>query len=171
MAERKWRGYSRTLFATQLVCTEHARQERMPFDSALFNTWRPRALAVLRIVTAYLFLQHGTAKLLGIPAVEMFKEGVPLLSMGGIAGLLEIVGGLLLLIGLFTRPTAFILCGEMAFAYFIGHASRGHILVPMLNEGELAVLFCFVFLYLAAAGAGAWSIDAIRRNSQREATP
>ena len=82
------------------VCAVRARPERMPFDSAFFNTWRPRTLAVLRIVTAYLFLQHGTAKLLGIPAVEMFKEGVPLLSMGGIAGLLEIVGGLLLLIGL-----------------------------------------------------------------------
>jgi putative oxidoreductase len=134
----------------------------MAFDSAFFNTWQPRVLAVLRIVTAYLFLQHGTAKLLGIPAVEMFKGGVPLLSMAGIAGLLEIVGGGLLLIGLFTRPTAFVLCGEMAVAYFIAHANRGHVLTPILNGGELAVLYCFVFLYFAVAGAGAWSVDAMR---------
>jgi putative oxidoreductase len=142
----------------------------MAFDSAFFPAWQPRALAVLRIVTAYLFLQHGTSKLLGIPAVEMFKAGVPLLSMIGIAGLIEIVGGMLLLIGLFTRPTAFILCGEMAFAYFIAHASQGHVLVPMLNDGELAVLYCFVFLYFAAAGAGAWSVDAMRRSSLSCAT-
>src|SRR5688572_10525045 len=96
----------------------------MVLDNTFIEIWRPRVLAILRIVTAYLFLQHGTAKLLGIPAVEMFKAGVPLMSLSGIAGLLEIVGGVLLLIGLFTRPTAFILCGEMAFAYFIGHASR-----------------------------------------------
>ena len=116
----------------------------MTLDKAFFDTWRPRVLAVLRIVTAYLFLQHGTAKLLGLPAVEAFKAGVPLISMAGIAGLLEIVGGGLLLIGLFTRPTAFILSGEMAFAYFIGHASRGHALLPLLNGGELAVMWCFV---------------------------
>ena len=142
----------------------------MAFDSAFFATWQPRVLAVLRIVTAYLFLQHGTAKLLGVPAVEMFKAGVPLFSMIGIAGLIEIVGGVLLLIGLFTRPTAFILCGEMAFAYFIGHASQGNVLVPMLNGGELAVLYCFVFLYFAVAGAGAWSVDAMRSRSVNSAT-
>lgn len=139
----------------------------MALDSAFFNSWQPRALAVLRIVTAYLFLQHGTAKLLGIPAIEMFKGGVPLMSMIGVAGLLEIVGGGLLLIGLFTRLTAFILCGEMAIAYFIGHANQGHVLVPMLNGGELAVLYCFIFLYLAVAGAGAWSVDAMRVHSSR----
>lgn len=143
----------------------------MAIDDVFFNTWRPRVLALLRIVTAYLFLQHGTAKLLGIPALEMFKGGVPLFSMIGIAGLLEIVGGVLLLIGLFTRPTAFILCGEMAFAYFIGHASQGSVLVPMLNGGELAVLYCFVFLYFAVAGAGAWSVDnAMRGRSVKPAT-
>jgi len=134
----------------------------MALDSKFFNTWQPRVLALLRIVTAYLFLQHGTAKLLGIPAVEMFKAGVPLMSMAGVAGLLEIVGGVLMLIGLFTRPTAFVLSGQMAFAYFIGHASRGNPLVPMLNGGELAALYCFVFLYFAVAGAGAWSVDAMR---------
>ena len=137
----------------------------MTLDSTFFNTWQPRVLALLRIVTAYLFLQHGTAKLLGIPAVEMFKAGVPLMSMAGVAGLLEIVGGTLMLIGLFTRPTAFILSGQMAFAYFIAHASRGNALVPMLNGGELAVLYCFVFLYFAVAGAGAWSIDAMRNRT------
>ena len=134
----------------------------MALDADFFNTWQPRVLALLRIVTAYLFLQHGTAKLLGIPAVEMFKAGVPLMSMAGVAGLLEIVGGALMLIGLFTRPTAFILSGQMAFAYFIAHASGGNGLVPMLNDGELAVLYCFVFLYFAVAGAGAWSVDALR---------
>ena len=136
----------------------------MALDSVFFTTWQPRVLAVLRIVTAYLFLQHGTSKLLGIPFVAMFKDGVPLMSMAGIAGVIEIVGGLLLLIGLFTRPTAFILCGEMAVAYFIGHASKGNALLPMLNGGELAVTWCFVFLYLAVAGAGAWSVDAARRH-------
>ena len=127
----------------------------MTFDSAFLTNWQPRLLAVLRIVTAYLFVQHGTAKLLGFPAVDMFKDGVPLLSLAGIAGLLEIVGGALLLIGLFTRPTAFVLSGQMAVAYFIAHANQGHVLTPMLNGGELAVLYCFVFLYLAVAGAGA----------------
>ena len=134
----------------------------MTFDSQLFDTWRPRLLALLRIVTAYLFLQHGTAKLLGIPAVEMFKSGVPLFSLLGLAGVLELVGGALLLIGLYARPVAFILAGEMAFAYFIAHASQGNALVPMLNNGELAVLYCFVFFYLTVAGAGAWSLDAMR---------
>lgn len=130
-------------------------------DDTFFTTWTPRAQALLRIVTAYLFITHGTAKLLGIPHVPMF-DGLQLLSLAGVAGLLELVGGALFLIGLFTRPVAFILCGEMAFAYFIGHASQGSVLVPMLNGGELAVLYCFIFLFFAAAGAGAWSVDAMR---------
>jgi putative oxidoreductase len=130
-------------------------------DDAFFATWTPRAQALLRIVTGYLFLMHGSAKLLGLPHVAMF-DGLQLLSMIGIAGVLELVGGVLILIGLLTRPVAFILSGEMAFAYFIGHASRGSVLVPMLNQGELAVLYCFVFLFFAAAGAGAWSVDAMR---------
>lgn len=136
----------------------------MALDNNFFNTWQPRVLALLRIVTAYLFLQHGTAKLLGTPAVEMFQAGVPLMSMAGVAGLLEIVGGALMLIGLFTRPTAFILSGQMAFAYFIAHASRDSVLLPMLNGGELAVLYCFVFLYFAVAGA--WSVDAMRNRTR-----
>jgi len=123
--------------------------------------WTPRALAVLRIVTAYLFITHGTAKLFGIPHVAMF-DGTPVFSLIGIAGVLELVGGAFLLVGLFTRPVAFILSGEMAVAYFVGHAPRGSVLVPMLNEGELAVVYCFVFLFMAAAGAGDWSVDALR---------
>src|SRR3954469_13313988 len=136
----------------------------MALDHAFFSTWRPRALALLRIVTAYLYLMHGTAKLLGMPHVAMFDK-LQLFSLAGLAGMLELVGGVLLLLGLFTRPVAFILSGEMAFAYFIGHAPRGSVLVPMLNQGELAVLYCFVFLYFALAGAGTWSLDAVWRRS------
>ncbi len=96
----------------------------MPINAAFFNTWTPRAQALLRIVTAYLFLTHGTAKLLGVPHVAVFDK-LQLFSLIGLAGILELVGGVLLLLGLFTRPVAFVLSGEMAFAYFIGHASRG----------------------------------------------
>ena len=134
----------------------------MTLGTAFFETWRPRALAVLRIVTAYMFITHGTAKLFGVPHQDMF-DGLKLLSLPGVAGILEVVGGALMLIGLFTRPVAFVMCGFMAVAYFMAHASQGNVLVPMLNKGELAVLYCFVFLYFAAAGAGAWSVDAMRR--------
>ena len=134
----------------------------MAFDYAFFETWRPRALAVLRIVTAYLLIPHGTAKLFGMPHQAMF-DGLQLMSLMGLAGILEVGGGALLLIGLFTRPVAFILCGFMAVAYFMAHASQGHVLLPMLNQGELAVLYCFVFLYFAVAGAGTWSVDATRK--------
>jgi putative oxidoreductase len=123
--------------------------------------WAPRALALLRIVTGYLFLQHGGAKLLGVPHVASF-DNVTLLSLVGVAGILELVGGALLVVGLFVRPVAFILCGEMAAAYFIAHASVHDVLSPLLNHGEGAVLYCFVFLYLAVAGGGAWAIDSIR---------
>ena len=120
-----------------------------------------RALSVLRIVSAYLLIQHGTAKLLGFPHVAYF-DGLQVLSLIGFAGILELFGGALLLVGLFTRPVSFVLSGLLAFAYFIGHASKGFVLSPMLNGGESAVLFCFVFLFMAAAGGGAWSIDALR---------
>jgi putative oxidoreductase len=136
----------------------------MSIDDAFFASWRPRALAVLRIVTAVLFIPHGTAKLLGMPHQEMF-DGLQLMSLVGLAGVLEIGGGLLILIGLFTRPVAFILCGFMAVAYFMAHASQGNALLPMLNHGEPAVLYCFIFLYLVFAGAGAWSVDAVRRRA------
>jgi len=134
----------------------------MALDTVFFETWRPRALAVLRIVTAYLFITHGTAKLFGIPHQDMF-DGLKLLSLVGVAGILELVGGALMLIGLFVRPVAFVLCGFMAVAYFMAHASQGNVLVPLLNKGELAVLYCFVYLYFSVAGAGAWSVDAMRR--------
>jgi putative oxidoreductase len=124
------------------------------------DPWAPRALALLRIVTGYLYLQHGSAKLLGLPHVPMFDH-LSVASLIGFAGILELVGGLLILLGLLTRPVAFVLSGEMAVAYFMAHASKGFMLTPMLNQGELAVMWCFVFLYLAAAGAGPWSIDAI----------
>jgi putative oxidoreductase len=117
--------------------------------------WQPRVLGLLRIVAALLLLQHGTAKLFGFPHVAMF-DNVQLLSLLGIAGVLELAGGVLLLLGIFTRPVAFILSGEMAFAYFLAHAQKSFF--PILNQGELAVLYCFVFLYLAAAGGGAWSL-------------
>ncbi len=136
----------------------------MAIDNAFFGTWRPRALAALRIVTAYLFMVHGTAKLFGVPHLAVF-DGLQLVSLIGLAGILEVAGGALLLIGLFTRPVAFVLCGFMAVAYFMGHASRGQPLVPMLNQGELAVLYCFVFLYFALTGAGAWSVDGLRRRA------
>jgi putative oxidoreductase len=123
--------------------------------------WAPRAQALLRIVAAYLFLQHGTAKLLHVPHVAMFDQ-LPLVSLIGLAGVLELVGGVLVLIGLFTREAAFLLSGEMAVAYFMGHAPKGSFFMPMLNDGELAVLYCFVFLFFAAAGAGAWSLDSRR---------
>lgn len=130
-------------------------------DSAFLARATPPLRSVLRIVSAFLFVQHGTAKYLGVPHQPMF-DNLSVTSLPGIAGVLELVGGTLLLIGLFTRPTAFVLSGLMAFAYFIGHASRGMVLSPMMNGGEPAVLFCFVFLYLSAAGPGPWSIDARR---------
>jgi putative oxidoreductase len=129
--------------------------------NAFLSPWQTQLLAVLRIVSAYMLLLHGSAKLLHFPHVEMF-DNLPVLSMAGIAGILELVGGFLLLIGLFTRPTAFVLSGEMAVAYFIGHASNGAPLFPVLNQGDAAVLYCFVFLYIAAAGPGTWSVDTAR---------
>lgn len=128
---------------------------------AITDTTIQRALAILRIVSAFLLIQHATAKLFGFPHVAFF-DNLQVLSLIGVAGIIELVGSLFLLAGAFTRPVAFVLSGELAFAYFIGHAPKGNVLSPMLNGGESAVLFCFVFLFLAAAGAGAWSVDAAR---------
>jgi putative oxidoreductase len=120
-------------------------------------SWNPYLLSVLRIVAAILFIMHGTQKLLGYPPTEMPRA--ELASLSGAAGLIEIIGGAFMLVGLLTRPVAFVLAGEMAYAYFSVHAPRA--VWPIENRGELAVLFCFVWLYFTAAGGGAWSIDSI----------
>lgn len=122
-------------------------------------SFAPQLLSILRIMTGLLFFAHGSAKLLGFPQVDMFNDA-QLLSMTGFTGILELVGGLLVAIGLFTRYAAFVLSGMMAVAYFMAHAPQGF--HPILNQGELAIMFCFVFLYLAAAGPGPLSVDAQR---------
>jgi putative oxidoreductase len=118
--------------------------------------WAPRLLSVFRIVMALLFLTHGLVKLFGFPAGAQPGQ-VPLMGLFGVAGVLELVGGLAILIGLYMRPVAFILSGQMAVAYFVVHAPQSFF--PAVNGGELAILYCFGFLYLAAAGAGPWSVD------------
>ena len=115
-------------------------------------------LSILRIMSGLLFLQHGTTKYLNFPASPM-NNASPM-TMGGAAGLIELVGGILIVIGLFTRPVAFILSGTMAVAYFYAHSPKGFF--PLLNGGELATLYCFVFLFIAVAGAGAWSVDRLK---------
>jgi len=118
-------------------------------------------LSILRITSGLFFLQHGTTKYLNFP-ISKFNDASPL-TMGGAAGLIELVGGALIVIGLFTRPVAFILSGTMAVAYFLVHYPRDFF--PLLNGGELAALYCFVFLFIAAAGGGAWSVDRLRGNA------
>jgi putative oxidoreductase len=119
---------------------------------------QPQALAVLRIMTALLYVEHGTMKLFAFPAAQMPGSLPPLLL---VAGLLELVGGLLLLVGFLTRPVAFILCGQMAIAYFIGHYPKSFF--PGMNGGDAAILFCFIFLFFVFSGAGAWSVDGRRK--------
>ena len=125
------------------------------------TAWAPRVRSILRIMTGLLFLQHGTTKYLGFPQSQM--TGVDPTSLGGIAGMFELVGGVLMVIGLLTRPVAFLLSGQMAFAYWIAHGSQGFF--PLLNGGELAALYCFVFLYFAFMGPGPWSVDVARCNA------
>ncbi len=120
--------------------------------------------SVLRIVAALLFLQHGSAKLLHIPYQPMFAQ-LHLMSLLGVQGVIELVGGGLLAIGLCSRPVAFILCGDMAVAYFMAHFPKNWL--PILNGGDLAVLFCFTFLYLCVAGPGPWSVDALLGSRKR----
>ena len=131
--------------------------------------WRgtaPYLLSILRIVTAFLFMQYGTAKLFAFPAPLMpGGSTVSITSQIGIAAVLETAGGLLMLVGLFSRPVAFLLSGEMAFAYFIGHAPRSF--WPVVNQGTPAILFSFAWLYLSAAGPGPWSLDARRKRGPR----
>ena len=124
-------------------------------------SWSGPLHAALRIMSGLLLLEHGTSKYFNFPATEYFANGVEVFSLMGLAGTLEIIGGILIILGLFTRLTAFILAGEMAAAYFMGHASQG--VFPMLNQGDAAILFCFIFLYFSAAGAGPYSLDANRK--------
>jgi putative oxidoreductase len=129
-------------------------------SESLATVWAPRAvyvLSVLRIFTGLDLLQHGTGKILGFPAVPSFAH-VQIASLSGLGGMIELIGGILFTIGLFTRPVAFVLSGFTAAAYFMAHAGKGF--YPVLNGGELAALYCFVFLYFSFAGAGPWSVDA-----------
>jgi putative oxidoreductase len=118
--------------------------------------WAPQILSIQRIIVGLLFLEHGTSKLLGFPESPM-PMPTPLPPILLASAVLELVGGVLLTAGLFTRITAFIVAGEMAVAYFTAHAPRGFF--PLVNMGEPAILYCFIFLYWAAAGGGPWSLD------------
>ncbi len=142
-------------------------------DSSIFAKWRgwaPQLLSILRIVAAFLFFQFGSAKWFAFPAAVMPGGGTaPVGSLVWFAAFLEVIGGSLLFLGLFTRPVAFILAGEMAFAYFMGHAPNGF--WPVLNQGTPAIMFCFVYLYLSAAGPGPWSLDAMRHHTSSPTAP
>jgi putative oxidoreductase len=129
----------------------------------MWERWTPKMLAVLRIFVALLFLQSGLSKYFGFPAPP--PPNFAMFSLIGLVGIIEIVGSLLLLVGLFTREAAFIMSGEMAYAYFTVRAPLGFF--PLLNNGRLDALFCFVFLYFVFAGPGAWSLDSLRTTSQR----
>jgi putative oxidoreductase len=135
------------------------------------NRYQPQALAVLRIVTALCFMAHGTQKMFGFPA-QMGGGGFDLFSLMGLAAVLEVFGGLAILLGVFTRPVAFILAGQMAYAFWFVHVpmmGQGNI-IPVANGGDGAVLFCFVFLYLVFAGPGAWSVDEVMKSRRSLAT-
>ncbi|CAN5147437.1 DoxX family protein [soil metagenome] len=124
------------------------------------SRWQPQALAILRIVAGLTFLAHGVIKLFGFPdGAQPGQQEI--MSLMGVAGILEFVGGGLIILGLFTRPTAFILSGMMAVAYFMAHFPKSP--YPAVNGGDAAILFCFVFLYLVTAGPGAWSLDGRRK--------
>ena len=129
-------------------------------DLGLPAAWAPRLLSLLRIVSALIFMEHGTQKLLGFPPMAEGMSQPPPFSLFWFGGILEMVGGFLLLIGLLTRPVAFVLAGEMAVAYWMFHAPRNF--YPVLNGGDAAILYCFVFLLLVFTGPGAWSIDGVR---------
>lgn len=127
--------------------------------ASLESVWAPRFLSVLRIVAALIFLEHGTQKFLGFPASA--NPAPAMFTLLWFGGILEIAGGALLTLGLFTRPVAFILSGQMAVAYWMVHAPKNFF--PVLNGGDAAILYCFIFLYLAVAGGGAWGLDNLRR--------
>ena len=144
----------------------------MPDENIMsrWRSWAPQFLSILRIVAALLFIQFGTAKLFAMPGPLMpGGSPVPVGSLFWFAGVIESVGGVLLLLGLCTRPIAFVVSGEMAVAYFHGHAPHGF--WPVLNGGHPAVLFCFVWLYFSSAGAGPWSLDALRRRPAAAPAP
>ena len=132
----------------------------MPDFATLRLTWEPRMLSILRMMVGLLYMEHGTAKILDFPLQSNHAPYALFTLNPGLQGLLELVGGLLLALGLFTRTVAFILAGDMAVAYFMAHAARGFF--PLLNGGELAIVYCFVFLYLWVAGGGEWSLDRLR---------
>ena len=123
------------------------------------SSYASYAYALLRIVVGLLFAMHGSQKLLGFPGDG---PGMPLASLMGVAGIIELVGGLLIMLGLFTRPAAFLASGTMAVAYFMAHFPKHPL--PIINEGELAVVYCFVFLFISAYGSGIWSLDSLRGN-------
>ena len=127
--------------------------------------WTPRALSVLRIITGLLIIQHGMGKIIGFPVYPAYAAVQPL-SLVGAAGFIELIGGALLILGLFTQPAAFILAGEMAVAYFMVHAPKGF--YPLVNGGTLAIAYCFACLYLATAGAGPWSLDAAMKRLEAQ---
>jgi putative oxidoreductase len=132
----------------------------VPGFANLRLTWEPRILSILRMMVGLLYMEHGLAKVLDFPHQPNHAPYSPFTLNPGLQGLLELVGGLLLALGLFTRTIAFILAGDMAVAYFMAHAPRGFF--PLLNVGELAIVYCFVFLYLWVAGGGEWSLDRLR---------
>jgi putative oxidoreductase len=133
------------------------------------DAWAPRLLSILRIVSGIIFLAHGTQKLLGFPAGERAGSGLALDNLGAWAGVVEIVTGLLITLGLFTRPAAFLASGTMAVAYWYAHAPQNFF--PVNNGGDAAILYCFVFLYLIFAGPGPWSLDALRSEKRGGETP
>jgi putative oxidoreductase len=130
-------------------------------EHSTVTPWAPRVLSILRIMAGLLFLAHGTQKILGFPEMAGGAPMPDAMTLSWVAGVLELILGALIVLGLLTRPAAFLASGEMAAAYFIGHAPRD--VYPVLNGGDAAILYCFVFLYISVAGPGPWSLDALMR--------
>ena len=140
--------------------------------NSLRRAWESRVLSILRIIVGLLFLEHGTQKIFDFPPRPNARPFELFTLVPGLAGIMGLVGGILIVLGLFTRPVAFLLSGEMAFAYFMSHAPRGFYPISMGgNGGELAILYCFTFLYFVFVGAGVWSLDEMRSPSRRAAAP